>query len=943
MISFYVNTGGEIAPGAIQDVSNSFVLDDTKKTLKVMNEYEFNFMKLDSSYQNSSTDASSYGLSLYGANLMYDDLQSQIGHSGGEEIERIESSVNLLESDLATHISNTTIHITSDERTAWADANSKKHEHQNKVILDGVSDASVAAWVKDTSYTSGTKSELDTGTDTTDKVWSPKAISDYVLGKGYTNNEGTVTSVGMTVPTGLSVSGQPISTSGTLAVSMAEGYVIPLNASLNNFQSAYEDSHSHSNKALLDDISAEDVNGWDDAASKAHKHTNSAILDGITDASVSAWDAGEPGTVTHIVAGAGLTGGTITDSGTIALAESGATSGDYGQASDASVETNGSDVTVNIPYITVDAYGRITSITTHTLKVKDLNTTYSAGALADLNAGTDETAVLWDASTISQFVTSQLSGGVRYKNDFNAETGEIEGGGTLTSVSEKKGDMYIVSTAGTFLGHELQVGDSIIFKNNVSAGTAPVESNISFVQGTVKVINKNATLVWDTSVEIADVEGVSIYVKLPAAPTKADLDLENVENKSAATILSEMTASNISTALGYIPLQDSDISDLLSDSSVNTEVTDSDAYLPTSKAVKGFVEGKGYTTNTGTVTSVGVSVPTGLSVSGTPVTESGTIEISMGTGYAIPKDASLDNFQTAYTNSHTHSNADILDGITDTSVEDWTRDTSYNDGTISQLQAGTNEEVRVWDASTIHNYVEGLGYTSNVGTVTSVGLTMPTGFEVSDSPVTVDGSIAVTMAVGYAIPQNASLDNFETAYIQSHTHSNADILNGITDASIASWEQASYPAGTEALLIDGDDETMRVWDASTIHGYIEGLGYTTNVGTVTSVGITVPTGLEVSNSPITVDGSIALTMASGYAIPLNASLDNFQIAYTNNHTHSNAAILNGITDTSVADWKRDTSYGTGTASDLTTGTGTTAKVWDASTIANYVKSKISIS
>lgn len=217
-------------------------------------------------------------------------------------------------------------------------------------------------------------------------------------------------------------------------------------------------------------------------------------------------------------------------------------------------------------------------------------------------------------------------------------------------------------------------------------------------------------------------------------------------------------------------------------------MTDSDAYLPTSKAVKDFVEGKGYTTNTGTVTSVGVSVPTGLSVNGTPITESGTIEISMGTGYAIPKDASLDNFQTAYTNSHTHSNADILDGITDTSVEDWTRDTSYNDGTISQLQAGTNEEVRVWDASTIHNYVEGLGYTSNVGTVTSVGLTMPTGFEVSDSPVTVDGSIAVTMAVGYAIPLNASLDNFETAYVQSHTHSNADILNGITDASIASWE-----------------------------------------------------------------------------------------------------------------------------------------------------------
>lgn len=39
--------------------------------------------------------------------------------------------------------------------------------------------------------------------------------------------DGTVTSVAMTVPTGLSVSGSPITTSGTIAVSLASGYSIP--------------------------------------------------------------------------------------------------------------------------------------------------------------------------------------------------------------------------------------------------------------------------------------------------------------------------------------------------------------------------------------------------------------------------------------------------------------------------------------------------------------------------------------------------------------------------------------------------------------------------------------------------------------------------------------------------------------------------------------------
>jgi hypothetical protein len=39
-------------------------------------------------------------------------------------------------SDLDTHTGDSTIHITSTERTNWADANTKKHSHSNKSILD---------------------------------------------------------------------------------------------------------------------------------------------------------------------------------------------------------------------------------------------------------------------------------------------------------------------------------------------------------------------------------------------------------------------------------------------------------------------------------------------------------------------------------------------------------------------------------------------------------------------------------------------------------------------------------------------------------------------------------------------------------------------------------------------------------------------------------------
>lgn len=50
---------------------------------------------------------------------------------------------------------------------------------------------------------------------------------------------GTVTSVGMTVPTGFSISGQPITTSGTLALTFDSGYSLPTTADVSKGVTAY--------------------------------------------------------------------------------------------------------------------------------------------------------------------------------------------------------------------------------------------------------------------------------------------------------------------------------------------------------------------------------------------------------------------------------------------------------------------------------------------------------------------------------------------------------------------------------------------------------------------------------------------------------------------------------------------------------------------------------
>lgn len=59
------------------------------------------------------------------------------------------------------------------------------------------------------------------------------------IGAGTSNASGTVTSVAVAVPTGLSVSGSPVTSSGTITISYASGYSIPTTASQNNWDAAY--------------------------------------------------------------------------------------------------------------------------------------------------------------------------------------------------------------------------------------------------------------------------------------------------------------------------------------------------------------------------------------------------------------------------------------------------------------------------------------------------------------------------------------------------------------------------------------------------------------------------------------------------------------------------------------------------------------------------------
>jgi len=91
----------------------------------------------------------------------------------------------------------------------------------------------------DTAAISTTVVDADRVVFNDDGTMKQVAMSDL---KTYINasvGSGSVTEVAMTVPTGLTVSGTPITTSGTLAVSLQSGYSIPTTSSQSNWNTAY--------------------------------------------------------------------------------------------------------------------------------------------------------------------------------------------------------------------------------------------------------------------------------------------------------------------------------------------------------------------------------------------------------------------------------------------------------------------------------------------------------------------------------------------------------------------------------------------------------------------------------------------------------------------------------------------------------------------------------
>ena len=309
---------------------------------------------------------------------------------------------------------------------------------------------------------------------------------------------------------------------------------------------------------------------------------------------------------------------------------------------------------------------------------------------------------------------------------------------------------------------------------------------------------------WDTTYGWGNHASAGYLLSSTAASTyqPLDADLTAIAALAGTSGLLRKTAADTWSLDAATYLQSGAIGSTVLAYDANLQAFVTAFTLPTADGTVGQVlrtDGAGNITfvspATGTVTSVGLSVPTGFAVSGSPVTGSGTLALAFDTGYSLPTTASQTNWNTAFGWGNHATAGYLLASTASTIYQPLDGDLTAIGGLIGTAGLLRKTAANTWTLDTT---------AYGTGTVTSVGLAVPTGFSVSGSPVTGSGDLTLNFAAGYALPTTAKQANWDTAfgwgnhatagYLTTFTESDpvfgASPAAGITTQKITNWDTA---------------------------------------------------------------------------------------------------------------------------------------------------------
>jgi hypothetical protein len=210
----------------------------------------------------------------------------------------------------------------------------------------------------------------------------------------------------------------------------------------------------------------------------------------------------------------------------------------------------------------------------------------------------------------------------------------------------------------------------------------------------------------------------------------------------------------------------------------------------------------------GTVTSVAASVPTGFSISGSPITTSGTLAITFASGYSLPTTASQTNWDTAYSNRITSASSPL--SITSNVIS------------ISQATTSTNGYLSSTDWNTFNGKQAAL--TNPVtGTGTSGYIAKWNGTS------SINGSLIYSNGTGISFFNTLGGTGYALEFNNNAGQPRMDIVeNGVYTAVVKSYNSAAWFSNNSAnplILATSGTERMRITSSGDV-----AIGIATTVG-----------------------------------------------------------------------------------------------------------------
>lgn len=233
--------------------------------------------------------------------------------------------------------------------------------------------------------------------------------------------------------------------------------------------------------------------------------------------------------------------------------------------------------------------------------------------------------------------------------------------------------------------------------------------------------------------------------------------------------------------------------------------------IPENRVYTGSAWVTAYSASSSGITSIGLSVPTGLTVTGSPLTANGSLAITLTSGYSIPSTTSQSNWDTAYTdrNKWDGGNTGLVAATGRTSLGATTIGSNIftltNPSAITFPRFNSDNTISALDASSFRTAI-GAGTSSTTGTVTSVGLSLPSEITISNSPVSGTGTLtgvwtSQTAKYFFAAPNGSA----GTPSFRAILASDIPTLNQNTSGSAASVTNATF---TTALTVNTGTVTL---------------------------------------------------------------------------------------------------------------------------------------